>query len=136
MLAAYGSPSARVPFLGDVASFPVGAFVLAAIADAPLVQVFSLRQRGGHYQFYGLPPVRPHRPPHHERNAHLNKCLTAFAVNLERIVKLDPLQWYNFFPFWDEPKDTGRRREEAESEAPTRRDPTSSPRQLGDATTP
>jgi predicted LPLAT superfamily acyltransferase len=103
----YGSPSAQVPFLGGMASFPVGAFVLAAIADAPLVQVFSLRQRGGHYQFYGLPPVRPYRPPHHERTAHLRKCATEFAANLERIVRLDPLQWYNFFPFWDEPANAG-----------------------------
>jgi predicted LPLAT superfamily acyltransferase len=99
---AYGSPSARVPFLGGTASFPVGAYVLAAIADAPLVQVFSLRQRGGHYQFYGLPAVRPYRPPHQKRDAHLRQCTGQFAANLERIVKLDPLQWYNFFPFWDE----------------------------------
>lgn len=99
---AYGNPSARVPFLGGLASFPIGAFVLAAIADAPLVQVFSLRQRGGHYQFYGLLAMPPHRPPHHERTAHLHQCATKFAANLERIVRLDPLQWYNFFPFWDE----------------------------------
>lgn len=99
---AYGSPSARAPFLGGLASFPVGAFVVAAIAGAPLVQVFSLRQRGGHYQFYGLPPVRPHRPPHHERNAYLQTCVAQFAAHLETIVKLDPLQWYNFFPFWEE----------------------------------
>jgi len=80
--------------------------VLASIADAPLVQVFSLRQQGGHYQFYGLPAVRPYRPPHHERTAHLRKCATEFAANLERIVKLDPLQWYNFFPFWERSADS------------------------------
>lgn len=113
---AYGSPSAQVPFLGATASIPVGAFVLAAIADAPLVQVFSLRQRGGHYQFYGLPPVRPYRPPHHERTAHLRKCAAEFAANLERIVRLDPLQWYNFFPFWDEPVNNGSDQKEVENE--------------------
>jgi predicted LPLAT superfamily acyltransferase len=116
---AYGSPSAQVPFLGGLASFPVGAFVLAAIADAPLVQVFSLRQRGGHYQFYGLPPVRPYRPPHHERTAHLRKCATEFAANLENIVKRDPLQWYNFFPFWDEPANGIDNRKEAEKGTPS-----------------
>ena len=133
---AYGSPSARVPFLGGLASFPVGAFVLAAIADAPLVQVFSLRQRGGHYQFYGLPAVRPHRPPHHERSAHLHKCAAEFAANLERIVKLDPLQWYNFFPFWDDRDEGSLRREEAKDETRAHPDSASSPRRLHDATTP
>lgn len=100
---AYGGPTARVPFLGDLASFPVGPYVLAAIAGAPLVQVFSLREPGGHYHFFGFPPVAPHHPPRHERDAHLRQCAAQFAANLETIVKRDPLQWYNFFPFWDEP---------------------------------
>jgi predicted LPLAT superfamily acyltransferase len=100
---AYGSPTAKVPFLGDMASFPVGAYVLAAIAGSPLVQVFSLRQKGGHYQFYGFPALPPHHPPHHERDAHLRQCAAQFAANLASVVRRDPLQWYNFFPFWDEP---------------------------------
>src|SRR6188768_1798778 len=49
----YGSPSTSVPFMGAKASFPVGAYVMAAIADAPLVQVFSLREPRGHYHFFG-----------------------------------------------------------------------------------
>lgn len=98
----YGSPTAKVPFLGSTAAFPVGAYVLAAIAGSPLVEVFSLRQRGGHYQFYGFPALRPYHPPHHQRDAHLRQCAAQFAANLESVVKRDPLQWYNFFPFWDE----------------------------------
>lgn len=100
---AYGGPTARVPFLGDHASFPVGPYVLSAIAGAPLVQVFSLREPGGHYHFFGFPAVPPYHPPRHERDAHLRRCVVQFAANLESIVKRDPLQWYNFFPFWDEP---------------------------------
>jgi len=99
---AYGSPTATVPFLGGMAALPVGAYVLAAIAGAPTVQVFSLREPRGHYQFYGFPPLPPHHPPHHERDAHLKKCAAQFAANLESIVKRDPFQWYNFFPFWEE----------------------------------
>jgi predicted LPLAT superfamily acyltransferase len=100
---AYGGPTARVPFLGGHASFPVGAYVMAAIAGAPLVQVFSLREPGGHYHFFGFPALPPHHPPRHERDAHLRSCAAQFATNLEGIVRRDPLQWYNFFPFWDEP---------------------------------
>ena len=58
----YGSPAVRVPFLGGTASFPVGAYVLAALAGAPLVQVFSLRETGGHYRFFGFPPLPPLHP--------------------------------------------------------------------------
>jgi len=97
---AYGSPAARVKFLGDEAEFPVGAYVLAAIAGAPTVQVFSLREPGGHYHFFGFPAMPPTRPAHHERDAHLKSCAQQFASNLESIVRRDPFQWYNFFPFW------------------------------------
>jgi predicted LPLAT superfamily acyltransferase len=75
---------------------------MAAIAGAPLVQVFSLRERGGHYHFFGFPALRPHRPRHQERDAHLRECAAQFAANLESVVKRDPLQWYNFYPFWEE----------------------------------
>jgi predicted LPLAT superfamily acyltransferase len=99
---AYGSPAARIPFLGGMASFPIGAYVLAAIADAPLVHVFSLRQRGGHYQFYGFAPQHPQMPPHAQRDAYLRACASRFANDLESILKHDPLQWYNFYPFWEQ----------------------------------
>ncbi|MGZ5565478.1 MAG: LpxL/LpxP family acyltransferase [Limisphaerales bacterium] len=98
----YGSPSTRVPFLGGEASFPIGAYVLAALADAPLVHVFSLREPGRHYHFFGFPPQWPQMPPHHERDAYLRARATQFAGDLAAIVKRDPLQWYNFFPFWHE----------------------------------
>jgi predicted LPLAT superfamily acyltransferase len=98
---AYGSPSSRVPFLGDTAAFPIGAYVLAAIADAPLVTVFNLRERGGNYRFFGFPAQHPKMPLHHQRDAYLKNCATEFAQNLEIILKRDPLQWYNFYPFWE-----------------------------------
>jgi predicted LPLAT superfamily acyltransferase len=114
----YGSPSASVPFLGGKASFPVGAYVMAAIAGAPLVHVFSLREPRGHYHFFGFPPLRPHRPPHHERDAYLRDCAGQFAANLESIVRRDPLQWYNFYPFWDRAADNHGSGNPDRSEAP------------------
>jgi predicted LPLAT superfamily acyltransferase len=99
----YGSPAARIPFFGGTASFPIGAYVLAAIAGAPLLHVFSLRRPGGRYQFFGFPPQHPQMPPHHQRDAYLRDCARRFASDLESILKRDPLQWYNFYPFWDEP---------------------------------
>jgi predicted LPLAT superfamily acyltransferase len=104
---AYGSPSAKVQFLGATASMPIGAYVMAAIAGAPLVHVFSLREKGGHYRFFGFPAQRPVMPPHHERDAYLGDCAQQYANNLESVLKRDPLQWYNFFPYWNEPAKAG-----------------------------
>ena len=100
---AYGGPTAQVPFLGGTASFPVGPYVLAAIAGAPLVHVFSLREPGGHYRFFGSAPQHPEMPAHHLRDAYLKNFAARFAEELEAILKRDPLQWYNFYPFWDQP---------------------------------
>ncbi len=97
---AYGSPARPVSFLGDTASFPVGGYVMAAIAGAPLVHVFSLREPGGHYHFFGFPPERPRLPPRPQRDAYLKGCAERFVANMESVLRRDPLQWYNFYPFW------------------------------------
>ena len=70
-------PVAAVPFLGGAASFPVGAYVMAAIAGAPLVHVFSLREPGGRYHFFGFPPQYPEMPPHNQRDPYFALALLA-----------------------------------------------------------
>ena len=97
---AYGTPVARVPFLGDPAPFPVGPYLLASLAEAPLVHVFSVRKPGGHYQFYGFPPERLKAPSRQEREAFLADCAARYAQRLEVLVKQYPFQWFNFYPFW------------------------------------
>jgi len=99
----YGGPSAHVPFLGGTAAFAVGPYVLAAIAGAPLVHVFSLREPRGHYHFFGSAPRYLDMPSHNQRDAYLRECAARFAEELEAILKRDPLQWYNFYPFWEPP---------------------------------
>jgi predicted LPLAT superfamily acyltransferase len=117
---AYGSPSARVPFLGDTAPFPVGVYVMAAIAGAPLMHVFSLREPGGHYHFFRFPPQRPKMPPHHERDAYLCDCARRFAADLESVVRRDPFQWYNFYPFWKKTEPPQPRLKPAAQPCPSR----------------
>jgi predicted LPLAT superfamily acyltransferase len=102
---AYGRSAARIPFLGGTACFPVGPYVIAANAGAPLVHVFNLREPGGRYRFFGFPPQRLQMPSHSLRDAYLRDCAARFARDLEQILKLDPFQWYNFFPFWDRTAD-------------------------------
>jgi hypothetical protein len=42
-------------------------------------------------------------PSHDQRDAYLRDCAARFARDLETILKRDPLQWYNFYSFWEEP---------------------------------
>jgi len=117
---AYGSPSAPIAFFGGMARFPIGAYVMAAIAGAPLVHVFNLREQGGHYRFIGFAPQRPQMPAHDKRDAYLRDCATRFARDLESIVKCDPLQWYNFYPFWEESDEHSKPQPRARAETDNR----------------
>jgi predicted LPLAT superfamily acyltransferase len=81
----------------------------AAIAGAPLVHVFNLRERGGHYHFFGFPVQRPVMPAHEKRDTYLRECAARFAKDLESLVKRDPLQWYNFYPFWQNLQERSKR---------------------------
>jgi predicted LPLAT superfamily acyltransferase len=97
----YGSPSTKIPFCGGTASFPIGAYVMASIAGAALMHVFSCREPGRRYRFFGFPAQHPQMPAHHERAAYLKKCAANYAGDLESVLRRDPFQWYNFFPFWE-----------------------------------
>lgn len=105
----YESTSARVQFLGGEAPLPVGAYVMAALAGSPVVHAFGIREPGSRYCFIGFPPQRPQMPAHDQRNAYLRECAARFAHDMEIAVRRAPLQWYNFFPFWNQPaKDATR----------------------------
>lgn len=119
---AYGSPAAPIPFIGEMAPFPIGAYVMAAIAGAPLVHVFNLREQGGHYRFIGFPPQRPQMPAHNQRDAYLRDCAARFARDLESIVKRDPLQWYNFYPFWESSSERSKPQPSPRANTSTRED--------------
>ncbi len=123
---AYGSPAARIPFFGGTAAFPIGAYVMASIAGAPLMHVFSLREPAGHYRFFGFPAQHPQMPPHNERDDYLKSCAANFARDLESVLRRDPFQWYNFFPFWEEarPGITKSRPANSESRLSPRPSPT------------
>ena len=101
---AYGSPTVRVPFFGGTAALPIGAYVMASIAGSAMMHVFSHREPSGRYRFFGFEAYHPQLPSHQERDAYLKTCATNFARDMESILQLDPLQWYNFFPFWEEEK--------------------------------
>jgi len=100
----FGGRGVSVPFLGGRATFPLGPYVLAAAAEAPVFHVFSVRRGPRRYAFYGFPAGTPDRSDRRTRDAELSRFAGAFAQRLEGFVREVPEQWKNFYPFWDEPK--------------------------------
>lgn len=76
-------------FLGSRAEFPQGPFMLAKKLGVPVVFYFATRCTGRKYLFRFIKAER-------EKN-----LLEQYAAALEKIVKENPRQWFNFYKFWE-----------------------------------
>ncbi len=96
-----GPTGARlVPFFGAPALFPSGPFVLARLANAPLVPVFIPRLGRRHY---ALRVGRCFSIPRDSRDDHgLVEVMREVAQEFESVVREFPTQWFQFAPFWPE----------------------------------
>lgn len=94
--------SLLVDFLGAQAPLPIGPFTLAAILRAPLLSLFCLREADGfHIYFEQLSAAV--QAPRRARQQHLQQLAQAYATQLEQHCLRQPLQWFNFFDFWQLP---------------------------------
>lgn len=93
------------PFLGSPAPFPQGPFILAALLKCPVVLMFALKEQGRiiiHSEAFANPVVLPRK----QRDAALQTYIDQYAARLEHYTLLSPLDWFNFYPFWQLPADS------------------------------
>jgi predicted LPLAT superfamily acyltransferase len=89
-----------VPFLGDLASFPQGPYILGALLKAPAFLLFCVRQgRGFHVHFSKFADMI--ELPRGDRIGAIRRHAVRYAEALEARVAQTPLQWFNFYPFWN-----------------------------------
>tara|TARA_R110000868_G_scaffold61059_4_gene185726 strand:+ start:20835 stop:21863 length:1029 start_codon:yes stop_codon:yes gene_type:complete len=91
--------TSRVPFLGRVAPFPQGPYILASLFGCPVQLIFCLK-RGGRYHIIFEPFADAIRIPRRDRNAALADWTGRYVSRLEHYCTTDPYQWFNFFDFW------------------------------------
>lgn len=100
--AAADNATLAVPFLGAQAHFPIGPYVLAAALGCPVFMLFSARRNGDF--FVSLRPLAERIVlPRGERRAAIVPHLSAYVAALTEECRQNPLQWFNFFPFWQAP---------------------------------
>jgi len=90
---------ALVPFLGAMAPFPVGPYVMASLFHCPVYLLFSLSTRRGweiHFESFSELIHLPRK----DRTAALAVLAGAYAARLESYCRQAPLQWFNFYDFW------------------------------------
>lgn len=90
-------------FLGGRAPFSTRPYQLAHLLDVPLVLAVGLR-RGRrayalHFEAIGDPRDAPGRAA---RSAWVDACIDTYVARLEDLCMQAPLQWFNFYEFWED----------------------------------
>lgn len=99
-------PMQRVPFLGDLAPFPSAPWLIAAALKIPVMICFGLYRGGRRYDLHFEPFAEQIDIPRRERAAALLALQTRYAERLEHYVRLAPLNWFNFYDFWNAERDS------------------------------
>jgi len=92
---------AKAPFLGADALFPQGPFILALLLKCPVFTLFCLKQDDKQVIYFdhfsdGL------NFPRKQRMAAIQQCVDDYASRLQQYCLKEPLQWFNFYDFWQD----------------------------------
>lgn len=97
----HGSKTVPTRFLGDTAAFPQGAWLLALLLKARSNTVFVLKKQGRYHlmlrRFADVPQAG-----RGQRSAVVAQMAQRYADVLAEHVAQAPLQWFNFYDFWED----------------------------------
>ena len=88
-----GVKSLQGSLLGEEADFPAGPFLIASRLKVPVVFVYVMKEPKLHYHLYARDATVKHRDE--------KALLQAYVDSVESMVKKYPLQWFNYFDFWN-----------------------------------
>ncbi|MDO3383463.1 LpxL/LpxP family acyltransferase [Gilvimarinus algae] len=91
----------EAPFLGDTARFPAGPFWLALMLGAPVYFMAGYTAKEG-YRAELQPLYAGGKVGRKERDAYCQRILSDYIANLERLCRDYPLQWFNFYDYWND----------------------------------
>lgn len=94
----FGSPkSIEVNFLGAQAQLPLGPFKVATMRSLDVLSVNVMKTATQRYKIYVTPLAYDKSASAKER---VQQMASAYVSQLERMLRMYPTQWYNFFDFW------------------------------------
>ncbi|NMZ68299.1 Predicted acyltransferase, LPLAT superfamily [Pseudomonas peli] len=100
-----GSRTVNVNFLGKPAAFPQGPWLLAGLLQCPVNLIHCLKI-DSRYQVIIEPFAERLHWKRSERDAVIRHWTQRYADQLAQRCLDAPLQWFNFYPFWNEDDDT------------------------------
>ena len=98
----FGSSRAiTLPFLGQEARFPQGPFSVATARGVDVLAVNVMKVALKRYHIY-ITPLNYDKQA--RRNEQIDQLAKAYVAELERVMRLHPTQWYNYYEFWQSPQ--------------------------------
>jgi predicted LPLAT superfamily acyltransferase len=91
-----GTKSLSEKILGEEANFPAGPFLIASRLKVPVVFVYVMKEPNLHYHLYAREAIVKHRDE--------KGLLKAYIESVESMLVKYPLQWFNYFDFWNQLK--------------------------------
>ena len=89
-----GGRSLKGRLFGAEATFPAGPFVIASRLKVPVVFVYVMKEKGLHYHLYArIAEVK---------KADAESLLEAYTDSMQQMLRKYPLQWFNYFNFWEQ----------------------------------
>jgi len=95
----HGGRTVDVNFLGGKAALPIGPYVMASVLECPVQLLFCLRHGGRNHVYFERFAERISWQ-RGSRDAVIAEHAQRYAARLEHYLRLAPLQWFNFYPFW------------------------------------
>ncbi len=94
-----GDKTKQVNFLGSLAEFPQGAWLLASLLKAQLNTVFCIKEQGRYrLQLRRFSKGIQGRGKMREQN--IQNAMQQYADLLAKECAKSPLLWFNFYDFW------------------------------------
>ncbi|MFC2102228.1 lipid A biosynthesis acyltransferase [Bacteroidota bacterium] len=97
-----GNKTISLEFMGKQARFPIGPVNLAARFNVPVSYVFAVKERQSHYHFFATPLYTIEFTRNlQKREQILREALTIYVAKFEEVLRRFPLQWFNYYDFWN-----------------------------------
>ncbi len=89
-----------LPFLGKLAPFEPTPFRIAVAKKASLSFSFGLKKNNNEYELYISDPINNADHSSKNKQEHVYQLMEAYVESIEEKLKMAPLQWFNFYPYW------------------------------------
>ena len=89
-----------IPFFGRLAPFDMTAFRVAAATRTPLLFTFGFKASATSYDLYARPARLYSYTAELAREVQCYQWACEYVREVERLLRLYPEQWFNFYPFW------------------------------------